>query len=104
MIPREFLGAFKAGHRAASRPFIDEEFSYQLLRKWKMEGCEESRQALEYITKFNNEFHKNVVKKNDQSALHKSETHRKDCYDRDSARRRDIFTSFVMVEVTEFTT
>lgn len=91
MIPREFLGAFKAGHRASSRPFIDEELSYKLLRKVIEDGCEDARRHLEYITKFNNEFHKNVIKKGDPDALHHTDELRKDCYARDYARRGDVY-------------
>lgn len=73
-IPKQFLGAFKAGHRKSAREFIDEELSYQLLSKIIASNYEdkESIKNLEYITRFNNEFHKNVVLK-DGKALHTSE-------------------------------
>lgn len=91
MIPREYLGAFKAGHRAKSREFIDEELSYKLLDKVMSEGCEESRRALEYLTKFNNEFHKNVLKKGDPNALHNTDELRKACYNRNYALVKDDY-------------
>ena len=71
-LPKEFLGAFKAGHRRSSKEFIDEEFSFRLLKKVN-EGCEESKRILEYLTKFNNEFHKCVIRRGDASALHNGE-------------------------------
>lgn len=90
MIPKEFLGAFKAGHRKTSREFIDERLSLTLLKKVIEDNCEESRKTLEYITRFNNEFHKNVIKKGDPKALHSTDELRKDCYARENARNRDI--------------
>ena len=95
-MPKEFLGAFKKGHRHASREFIDEEFSLQLLKK-TFEGCEKSRNALIWLTKFNNEYHKNVIKKGDESALHLTDEQRKDCYKREYARKNDLFTSVTLI-------
>lgn len=95
-MPKEFLGAFKRGHRRASREFIDEELALKLLEK-ALAGCEEARQTLEWLTKFNNEFHKNVVKKGDKSALHSSEELRLDCHSRENARNRDIYTAFQLI-------
>lgn len=92
MIPKEFLGAFKAGHRASSRPFIDEDLSKILLLKVLKESCQESRKTLEYIAKFNNEFHKNVIKKGDARALHHTDELRRDCYARENSRNRDIYS------------
>lgn len=89
IVPKEYLGAFKAGHRKASKEFIDEGLSQQLLRQVK-NGCEASKEALAWLTKFNNEFHKNVIKKGDQTALHKKDVHRLDCYSRQHAINRDI--------------
>lgn len=71
-IPKQFLGAFKAGHRASAREFIDEEYSYTLLNRildsnW---SDKESIEALTYLTKFNNEYHKKVVKKGEETDLH----------------------------------
>lgn len=91
-IPKEYLGAFKAGHRAGSREFIDEELSYQLLEKILSTGCEESKKQLAWLTKFNNEYHKHVLKKGDANALHHTPENRKDCCDRKNARNRDIIS------------
>jgi hypothetical protein len=95
-IPKEFLGAFKAGHRLASKDFIDEEFSRELLKK-TMRGCEESRRALEYLTKFNNEYHRGIVKKGDVSAFHAKDQTRKDCYQRNNRQNADVFTKTMIV-------
>jgi hypothetical protein len=93
-IPKQYLGAFKAGHRASAREFIDEDLSYSLLNKIVDSGYTdtESMETLAYIAKFNNEFHKNVIKKGDEAALHKDEDMRKDCYDRENSRNRDIMS------------
>jgi len=91
LIPKEFLGAFKAGHRPSARGYIDDELSYELLAKVLNDGCEKSRSLLAYITKFNNEYYKNVIKKGDESALHASDELRGDCYARNNARSRDLF-------------
>lgn len=88
-IPKEYLGAFKAGHRPSAREFIDDELSFELLRK-VLEGDQEAKRMLEYITRFNNEFHKNVIKKGDKKALHNTDELRKQLYDRENARNRDI--------------
>ena len=100
MIPKEFLGAFKAGHRASVRPYIDESLAFALLKK-VLKGCKESRQALEYLTKFNNEFHRNVIKKGDKTALHNTDVLRLDCYRRENSRNRDVFTRTEIVYVGE---
>lgn len=96
-IPKEYLGAFKIGHRPHSQEFIDDEFSRDLLRRANA-GCEESRKALEWLTKFNNEYHKDVVKKGDKEALHKTDEMRKDCHRRNYARRNDLYTSVRLVK------
>lgn len=64
-VPAQYLGAFKKGHRAAVRDFIDEDFSWELLEKIEKSNWtdQEAMDQLAYITKFNNEFHKNVVSK-----------------------------------------
>lgn len=92
IIPKEFLGAFKAGHRKSAREFIDEELSYKLLKLIKDSNYTDldAIAKLTYITKFNNEFHKNVIKKGDMNALHNTDALRKDCYARENARNRDI--------------
>ena len=91
-IPKQYLGAFKAGHRASSREFIDEELSYSLLKRIIDSNYTDqaAMDQLAYITKFNNEFHKNVIKKGDKKALHNTKELRKDCYARENARNRDI--------------
>ena len=93
-IPKQYLGAFKAGHRASAREFIDEELSFKLLDKIIKSNYtdQKSMDELAYITKFNNEFHKNVVKKDDPEALHNTEELRKDLYDRENSRNRDIMS------------
>ncbi len=91
-IPKRFLGAFKAGHRATSRVFIDEELSYKLLNQIIDSNWTDLKaiQELDYITKFNNEFHKDVFKAKDN--LHNNQDLRKDCGDRNNARNRDILS------------
>lgn len=91
MIPKIYLGAFKIGHRRTSREFIDDAFADELLKKVQKDNCPKAKEALEFLTKFNNEFHKNVVKKGDKKALHSKEEHRIDCSRRDNARNRDVF-------------
>lgn len=91
-IPVQFLGAFKRGHRQVSKLFIDEELSWKLLHRifdsnWK---DQEAVDALTYLAKFNNEYHKNVVSKTD--TLHNTPELRKDCGRRDDARNRDILS------------
>lgn len=93
-IPKQFLGAFKRGHRKPSRNFIDESLSYELLERVLKSGYEdrEAIEALAYLTRFNNEFHKNVIKKGDPEALHDSDERRRQCYARENARNRDLMS------------
>lgn len=100
-IPKQYLGAFKQGHRVSAREFIDDEFSYQLLERILDSNWtdEEAMKNLAYITKFNNEHHKNVVKaikpKNKKAIkdqLHNTKALVKDCNDRENARNRDIIS------------
>lgn len=60
-VPKEYLGAFKAGHRHAARAYIDEEFSFQLLKRVE-QGCAKAKEALEWLVKFNNEHYRGVYK------------------------------------------
>lgn len=84
-VPKEYLGAFKRGHRLSSKEFIDDEFSLELLNK----GDEKSLDALKFLTKFNNEYHKAVLKKGDLKALHNTDVSRKECYSLNNRRNRD---------------
>jgi hypothetical protein len=97
IIPKEFLGAFKRGHRVASRDFIDEELATQLLMKVLKDGCEESRKVLEWLTRFNNEYYKAVIKKGDPEALHNTEQLRQDLNNRNYLRRNDLYTLVPLV-------
>lgn len=101
-VPREFLGAFKQGHRRSSVEFIDEELSHLLLAK-TLAGCEQSRTELEWLTRFNNEFHKGVVHGVAKvGALHNTKELRKDCDARNYSRRHDVFTSQPLVRLDWF--
>lgn len=93
-VPKRWLGAFKRGHRKASQTFIDEELSYDLLKRVIESNYtdEESMNALDYITKFNNEYHKNVIKKDDPNALHNTDELRRSCYALENARNRDMMS------------
>lgn len=96
-VPREYLGAFKKGHRKSSREYIDEDLSIDLLKKASA-GCLESKKALEWLTRFNNEFHKAVIPKSDPNNLHNTPKLRRDCNSRNYARRWDLFTHAFRVE------
>lgn len=91
-VPKQFLGAFKKGHRVSVREFIDEEMSWQLLNRIENSNYTDTEaiQALEYITRFNNEFHKNVIKKGDVNALHNTDELRRDLYSRENSKNRDL--------------
>lgn len=71
-VPKRWLGAFKAGHHHSAKEFIDETLSWELLNRIISSNYTDQKamDQLDYITKFNNEFHKCVIKKNDNSALH----------------------------------
>ncbi len=103
IIPREYLGAFKKGHRKSAREFIDDELSYTLLERAEA-GCEESRKALQWIAQFNNEYYKNVIGRNDGQAFHRAQvipnefdkkgrplTFKKECEKREYDMKNDAF-------------
>lgn len=81
-IPKEYLGAFKAGHRHRTRFYIDETLSWELLRKIVEEDCKKSASELAYIARFNNEFERGSLKKGDPANLHQGSELEKECYNR----------------------
>lgn len=91
-VPKEFLGAFKQGHRANVRDFIDDEFAHKLLKQVQKNNDPEARAALEWLTKYNNEYYRGVLKKNDPKAIHNTDKLYKEATDAHHARRRDIST------------
>lgn len=92
-VPKQFLGAFKAGHRLPVREYIDDELSWILLNKIEESNWQdkESIKQLEYITKFNNEYYKKFGLKEDD-ALHNTPELKKDCYDRGNSIDRDMLS------------
>ena len=52
----------------------------------------EAETTLDYLTKFNNEYYKGVVKKGDENALHNTDELRKSIYSRQNAKNRDIMS------------
>lgn len=101
LVPKQYLGAFKRGHRANTREFIDESLSWKLLKQAK-NGDKEALKALEWLTRFNNEFHKNVLKK-DGKSLHETEEERKKLYSRENAKNRDIASNWCRLSWQERT-
>ena len=104
-VPKQFLGAFKKGHRFSSRDMIDEELAWEMLERWERSGGKdkEAEEALLYMAKFNNEFHKNVVSKTDplhpcncpnrkRGDKHLEGCLRNDLNDRENAKNRDIMS------------
>lgn len=71
-IPDQYKGAFKAGHRKVAQQFIDEELANDLLRRIERSNGQDTEavKALEWLSQFNNEFHKNVVSKDNSKAFH----------------------------------
>lgn len=103
--PKKWLSCFKAGHRATSREFIDEELAIKMLERWKKNPEDkEAIEVLDYLAQFNAEFHKDVFAKNkprlngDQvvegqvDSKGRPLTYRKDCQQRNDARNRDIMS------------
>ena len=93
-VPKQYLGAFIAGHRQNARHFIDEALSWNLLKKIQESNYtdQKSMDALAYITRFNDEFHKNVIKKDDPNSLHCTAELRKSLYSRENSKNRDIMS------------
>ncbi len=91
LIPKRFLGAFKKGHRKSAREFIDEELAFKLLDLAE-KGDQEAIKALDWLTQFNNEYHKAVINKADKNALHGTDRLRQECNQRSYATRNDIFS------------
>ena len=93
-VPKQYLGAFKKGHRHSVREMIDEELSWTLLDKIVKSKYTDTKamEELAYITKFYNEYYRNVIKKGDEKALHNTDELRKSCYSRTNARNRDLMS------------
>ncbi len=93
-IPKRFLGAFKAGHRPSAKEFIDEELSRILLKRVLESNYTdiEAVRTLDYLTRFNNEFHKNVIKKSDPKRLHRTDKQVRDLYSRENSKNRDVMS------------
>ena len=91
-VPKEFLGAFKQGHRESVREYIDDDLAYELLDKVLKNNDQAAREQLAYLTKFNNEYYKAVVKKGDKNALHNTPEMYKSVNDAHNARRRDVLS------------
>lgn len=95
MYPKRWLSCFKAGHRQPSKEFIDDEFAKSLLNRIEASDYtdKEAIELLNFLHKFNSEFHKNVIKKGDRKALHRTQRLRSDCYARENARNRDVLSA-----------
>lgn len=93
-IPKRFLGAFKVGHRPSAKEFIDEELAKLLLKRILESNYTDTEAVftLDYLTRFNNEFHKNVIKKSDPDRLHRTKKQIKSLYSRENAKNRDVMS------------
>lgn len=95
-IPKEYLGAFKEGHYATARSFIDHDYTKDLLRR-AMSGDQEAVAALKWLTQFNNEHYKAVFKK-DGSDFESEHENRLLKYNENYARRRDAMNRVSEIE------
>ncbi|NJO18768.1 MAG: hypothetical protein HC838_00080 [Spirulinaceae cyanobacterium RM2_2_10] len=93
--PKHWLSCFKAGHRHTAKEFIDDDFAHQLLKRVKDSNYTDTEaiQALDFLHKMNSEYYKNVLKKGDRKAFHRTKKLRQDCYQRENARNRDILSA-----------
>ncbi len=80
------MNAFKIGHKANMRSYVDDEQSYHLLKKVLLEGCEESRKALVFLDKYYEETLRGFIKKDDPTALN-AKFYREIVNDRNTKRR-----------------
>jgi hypothetical protein len=100
-VPTKYLGAFKAGHRKSVRDFIDhDEFSFELLKKAEA-GDPEAARALEWLAKYNREFYKGFLRKNDKTAIHNTPKLYKEATAAHNARRRDFCHGLAPSEAAE---
>lgn len=92
-IPKKFLGAFKVGHRMTSREFIEDDYAYELLRL-AQSGSKKAEEALEILTKFNNEYYKCVFKKGrgPRNFHKKCNGSQNELMRREYARKNDVMT------------
>lgn len=97
-IPKEYLGAFKEGHRFTAREYVDDGFSKKLLELARR-GNKEAQEVLRYISQFNNEYYKAVFTKTEKD-LFQGKTLRREMYDNDNSRRRDVM-SLGYLEISE---
>ncbi len=88
-VPKHLRGAFKNGHRLGVTEYIDEEFSFELLKRMKA-GDKEAEAALEWLTKYNNEYYRGILRKDDPTAIHKTRKAYKEATHDHNVRRRDL--------------
>ena len=104
-IPKEYLGAFKKGHRHASKVYIDEELSFHLLKRVE-QGCSKAKEALEWLVKFNNEQYRGVYKRdgtdfNATNADRKKLRHERYARDEDVMAAQTLELEMVEIQTSE---
>jgi hypothetical protein len=87
-VDKEFLGAFKMGHKKKMREFLDQEYAHTLLKEAK-KGCLASLEALKFLAKFNNEYYK-ARKLNEPDAFHNTQELRAECHARNNRAERSV--------------
>ncbi len=108
-VPKQFLGAFKLGHRKNVREFIDDELAHELLDKIERSQYKdlEAIKNLEYITRVNNEYYRNVLRQiqpddpdRTKHQLHNTKELVSSCFTAYNAKERDLLSKSYAQDVT----
>lgn len=74
---------------------LDQDYIEDLKNQAESENpylANQAKEALDFMSKFNDEYYGGKVKAGDETALHNTEELRKDCYNRNNASNRDAYS------------
>lgn len=93
-VPVRFLAAFSFGCPKSIRDFLDDELAWRLLKS-ALAGNQASIQQLDFIARFNEEFHRSYFRdgKKAKTSLHKTPTLQRKLQDSINSKRKDLWGS-----------
>ncbi len=93
-VPLRFLPAFSFGSPKVNREFLDDELAWKLLKKAE-KGDLAAVKALDFMARFNEEFHRSYFRggKGDKATLHKTPDLQRKLQDSINSKRKDIWGS-----------
>lgn len=97
-VPKQYLAAFKCGHRENAKDSINDDFSKNLLNIIKTSNnpneVKEAEKALLFYTQFNKEWERGSISKKDSEErkqdFHSTDDERRIIYARNNARNKEV--------------